>query len=622
VRQNCNTTSGRLGVDFALGQPIRWILVLSFLCLAFLGNAQTLTVSALVAARGGSMAQSGPKLESLDLNPETVFGGNSSTGTVRINQSAPTGGIAIALASNNAAATVPASVTIAAGSNSATFTVATTAVTARTKVRVTATLGNRKTEAELQVTTLSLQSLSISPKSVTGGNPATGTVTLNAVAPAGGAVVNLTTQSTAVTIPSTVTVSAGQTTGTFSIVTSAVTAQAQAQVSASFGGSSGHASLSILPPTTFSMALNPTSVGGGARSTGTVTLSSAAPSGGLIVNLSSDNAAAFVEPMLEFHSGKTTATFEIQTAGVAASTTATISAAIGSVTETASLTIQPSSLASVTVNPTAVGGGASAWGYVSLNGVAPQGGLAVTLASSLTTVTVPATVTVSSGRSSAMFAITTTSVTSPTVATITATAGAVTQTATLTVNPLGLSSISVDPSNVVGAGTANGSVMLNAPAGTGGVVVALASSDPSATVPTSVTVASGHSKARFTVTTTAVSTATAVTLTATSGAASVTTTLTVNPVGLQAIRLSPERVTGGNTSTGTIRLNGPAPTSGLVVTLASNSTSGTVPASVTVPAGQNAVTFLVQTTAVTKTTQVQITATAGGVTVTANLSVH
>jgi hypothetical protein len=63
-----------------------------------------------------------------------------------------------------------------------------------------------------------------------------------------------------------------------------------------------------------------------------------------------------------------------------------------------------------------------------------------------------------------------------------------------------------------------------------------------------------------------------------------------------SVSLSPACVRGGLTSTGTIRLSGPAPSGGTVVNLSSDHTSyATVPSSVTVPAGATSTTFTVNT---------------------------
>ena len=55
----------------------------------------------------------------------------------------------------------------------------------------------------------SLASVSIKPASITGGQPATGTVTLSGAAPAGGAVISLASANPAASVPGSITVSAG-----------------------------------------------------------------------------------------------------------------------------------------------------------------------------------------------------------------------------------------------------------------------------------------------------------------------------------------------------------------------------------------------------------------------------
>src|SRR5207237_795929 len=67
------------------------------------------------------------------------------------------------------------------------------------------------------------------------------------------------------------------------------------------------------------------SVAGGTSSTGTVTLQSAAPSGGAVVQLFSSSNAATVPAGITVPAGATTATFGITTATVTANTAVTIS---------------------------------------------------------------------------------------------------------------------------------------------------------------------------------------------------------------------------------------------------------------------------------------------------------
>jgi len=90
------------------------------------------------------------------------------------------------------------------------------------------------------------------------------------------------------------------------------------------------------------------------------------------------------------------------------------------------------------------------------------------------------------------------------------------------------------------------------------------------------------------------------------------------PAGLS---LYPATVTGGSSSLGTVTLSSYAPPAGVVVTLSSDTPAVTVPASVTVPGGQRSATFPVSTTEVNAATTATISATAGGVTQTATLTI-
>jgi hypothetical protein len=106
-------------------------------------------------------------------------------------------------------------------------------------------------------------------------------------------------------------------------------------------------------------------------------------------------------------------------------------------TQTAALTLTIAatpSVTSVTLNPASVLGGNSSQGTVTLSGTALSGGATVTLTSSNTAAAqVPASVVVPAASLSATFAITTSSVSSPTSSVISASYSSSTQTATLDV---------------------------------------------------------------------------------------------------------------------------------------------------------------------------------------------
>jgi hypothetical protein len=280
-----------------------------------------------------------------------------------------------------------------------------------------------------------------------GGNTVQGTVIIqDRVAPAGGFTLNLRSSNPAVArVPATVTVPAGSDRATFTVVTSPVATSTPALISADDTGLPDTTVLWVDPgaapaATLSSVTVNPTSVTGGSSSTGTITLTAPAPAGGLVVNLTSSNtAAATVPASVTVPAGASSATFTVTTVAVSVATTVTITGAAGGVTRSATLTVNPTApaaLSGLSINPTSVRGGVSATGTVTLTRAAPAGGFAVSLSSSNTGVaTVPASVTLPAGATSANFTITTRAVTVQTSVTITASAGGVTRQAFLTVTP-------------------------------------------------------------------------------------------------------------------------------------------------------------------------------------------
>ena len=284
-------------------------------------------------------------------------------------------------------------------------------------------------------------------------------------------------------------------------------------------------------------------------------------------------------------------------------------------------------LSSVTLNPTSVVGGSPSQGTVMLTAAAPASGAVVTLTSSNTAAaTVPGSVTIASGATSATFTITTSPVGTSTSSTISASYAGVTVPASLGVAPPPVaSSVTLSPSSVVGGNSSQGTVTLTAAAPALGAVVTLTSSNTAAaTVPASVTVASGATSATFMVTTSSVTTSTSSVISASYGGTTPTATLgvTATPVA-SSVTLSPTSVVGGNPSQATVTLTAAAPASGAVVTLtSSNTAAATVPASVTIASGATSATFTVTTISVTTSTTSVISASYGGTTQTATLGVQ
>ena len=190
-----------------------------------------------------------------------------------------------------------------------------------------------------------LGSVTASPNPVVGGNSSTGTVTLTAAAPAGGVVVSLSSASSAVTVPGSVTVNQGSSSTTFGITTSTVATQTLTTLSASYNGVTKTTTFTVNPaaasPSLATLTLSPTSVVGGTSTTGTVTLTAPAPAGGASVTLASSKPSlASVPASVIVAAGATSASFNVTTATTKRNTSVTISATYSSVTKTATLTVR------------------------------------------------------------------------------------------------------------------------------------------------------------------------------------------------------------------------------------------------------------------------------------------
>jgi hypothetical protein len=532
-------------------------------------------VGDLRAAYGGTTQQSSlglsPLLFSLAVNNSAVNGGNSLTGTVTLLRAAPVGGIEVTLVSGDTSLVqTPAKVVVPEGATAASFAITTAAVTSSRSIRInTGTANDNFRAPEVSLTLLpagsaapaaSLAGVAVQTPSVLGGHTTTGTVTLTAPAPAGGAsvAVNGSMEGQVVTPSGGVTVPAGSTSANFTITAPQVSQSYWVMIQASYGNQAGldGAVVRIDPaqpaiPDLSVLAIDPVSGTAGASFSGTVGLATPAPPGGTSVSLSSsDPTTAQVPASVFIAAGNSVNSFTITTSSAASSTAVQISAQSGSVTKTFWITVfanpnapPAGALSAVGLSPTSVTGGSAAQGTVTTTAAAPAGGLVVTLSSNTAAATVPPSVTVPAGATSATFTVSTTSVAASTTATITATAGSVTRTTTLTVNPpppptaAALSALSLSPTSVTGGSAAQGTVTLTAAAPAGGLVVTLSSNNAAATVPPSVTVPAGATSATFTVSTSSVAASTTATITATAGSVTRTATLTVNPAS-QTVTLS------------------------------------------------------------------------------------
>src|SRR5271168_4137839 len=365
-------------------------------------------------------------LAGLNCLQPSVTVGNSISCSASLSIPAPAGGQTVNLTSSSTTALpVPATVMVPAGTSSKTFNVVGGAVTTPTPVTITATLPGTTTTSTttptiavvivVPVSALIPTGFSLSAMTVQGGAGAAGnvtaTVTIAAPAPPGGLPVTLTASDPSVQFPNgpTVTVPQNQTTVSFPITTTAVTALVKVMLTAASNGSFQPATLIVVPPAAVaSLTINPTSVTGSNSAVGTVTLQNQAPQNGVVVTIGSNTNFAQAAPSVTVVQGATTAIFAITTLAVPSPETATITASIGTSSQQATLSIVPpvADLRLIYFNPSTVFSGGTSTGTVVLTGPAPApGGTTVVLGSSVATVTLPTMIVVPAGQSTATFSV-------------------------------------------------------------------------------------------------------------------------------------------------------------------------------------------------------------------------
>ncbi|HVR75876.1 MAG TPA: hypothetical protein VMT52_16210, partial [Planctomycetota bacterium] len=271
---------------------------------------------------------------------------------------------------------------------------------------------------------------------------------------------------------------------------------------------------------------------------------------------------------------------------------------------------------SITLDPAETAGGFSVTGTVTispppilLNGTVQLSSSDPTLAST------PASVVVGRGRLGEDFTVTTTAVNESRSVTIRASWNGMDRTAVLKLNPRRITSLVVDPAVLIGGANALATVDLDGPAPPGGWLVNFSSSNLAvATLPQPFgTVPAGESRISFPVRTARVAAPVDVLIGARHGTDSRSVTLRVLPVAVETVSIDPPAVAGGESSTGTVVLNSPAPAGGVLVSLlTSDEGVAVVPPEVLVPGGEESADFVIETRRVEACVEVLVSATYQG----------
>ena len=280
-----------------------------------------------------------------------------------------------------------------------------------------------------------------------------------------------------------------------------------------------------------SFTLSATTVAGGTTVSATGTLTSLAPQGGAVIKIVSSNpAVAPVTSQLIVQLPTATRSFNIVPTAVSQPTSVTISATYGLVTISRVLTVVPPVLSGLALTrSTMIGSCQTATAKVTLTGWAPSGGAVVSLAATAAGVNSPSSVTVPAGSKSLSFTVNSRAVSTINSGTFTASYHSTSKSLNLAVRPIYVQSLVLTPSSVVGGNPVSGVATTECAAPSGGMTVALSSTNPAIASPatSSIVVAAGATKGTFTVRTTKPAATTAVTIKASAHAVTRNAVLTV-----------------------------------------------------------------------------------------------
>jgi hypothetical protein len=273
--------------------------------------------------------------------PSSVLAGDSTTGLVNLNGRSGAA-LTVTLSSNNAAVTVPPSVSIPANStHSLPFKIQTDLVSVSSAVTISATLNSVTRSGTLAVQYASFNIAADSPIAVS-GHATTGTITLANAAPVGGVSLSLSDPDAFIDAPASVTVPQGASTASFTVKVYGVNANTLAVVSATASGLTRSCKFTVTPAPLLRVSLAANSVRGGSSTSGRAFLDGLNGTKVETVTLSCNNANVTLPATATIPAnGDDTFLFTVQTASVATSQSATIFASLNGVTKTTVLTINP-----------------------------------------------------------------------------------------------------------------------------------------------------------------------------------------------------------------------------------------------------------------------------------------
>ncbi|MEO5924999.1 MAG: hypothetical protein ABIR70_14355 [Bryobacteraceae bacterium] len=588
--------------------------------------------SGIITANAGAVTRtatisliSPAALSSLSCTPGSLNGGQSSSCTVSLNK-ASVGGTTVTLSDDNANLTTPASVAIPNGANSAAFSVTAGSIASNQTATVTASLSGVTRTAQVALVAPAasvLSALSCSPNSFSAAGTATCTVSLTATA-AANATVTLADNSANVTEPGSVTILAGQSSVQFAASVSSVSADEVATISASLNGGTQNATLTLTAPAALSsLSCAPASLNSGQSSTCTVSLNKTASST-VSIGLSDDNATLTTPASVNVGAGASSANFTVTAGSIASGQTATVTASLNGVTRSSQIGLAapaPSVLSSLSCSPNTFSAAGTSTCTVSLTAAAAASAT-VTLSDNSANVSVPGSVTVPTGQSSAQFSASVSGTPADEIVTLSASLNGGTQTANLTLNAAAsLSSLICTPASLNSGQSSTCTVSLSKTAAST-VSISLSDDNATLTTPASVNIGGGASSTTFSVTAGSIASAQTATVTASLNGVTRSTQIGLAapaPSALSSLSCSPNTFSAAGSATCTVSLTAAAATNA-TVTLSDNSGNVSVPGSVTVLTGQSTAQFSASVSGAPADEIATINASLNGGTQTANLT--
>jgi len=337
-----------------------------------------------------------------------------------------------------------------------------------------------------------ITSMSLSATSVPGGTPTMATVTMNRVVNQD-TVVHPSVSTGLVTVPSSVTVPSGTSSATFAVTTHGVASTTAVPIGCTFGGFTVSNTLTLTPATALTVTLDKTNIEGVGTATGTITLNAPAGPGGLSVKVtSSKTSSATVSPAtVVIPADSTTGTFFVTTKNSTADFLVTFTAKTSRFSGTVNLMVVKLASVTLSLDKTTIAGGDTATLTVTRSVAAPTGGLTYQLGSDNAALIPPTQIVLPEGETTASVTVNTASVTSNTTGTITLANGSQVKTIDAIVIPLGVTSLSSNPTDVTGSGSIDVTIYLNG-AAPAGFTLAGSSNANAITVPASISIPAGQ----------------------------------------------------------------------------------------------------------------------------------